>query len=168
MRDLCQNQRRIRVSGLVFSAFLFAAASVSLGVAREQVVAESAVKALLDSQVADWNRGDLDGFLKGYWRSPKVVFFSGGDRTEGWDAMRDRYRKRYQGTGQELGKLAFTDIEITSCSPEDAWVRGRWRLTLANGGKPGGLFTLIVRKYPEGWRIVHDHTSSEIAAKPEA
>ena len=122
--------------------------------------AEKAIRALLDGQVADWNRGDLDGFLTGYWRSPKVVFQSGGDRSEGWEAMRKRYRDRYQGEGREMGKLVFSGVEIERLAPDAAFARGRWELTMSDGKRPGGLFTLILRKLPEGWKIVHDHTSA--------
>ena len=67
-----------------------------------------AVRAVLDRQVADWNKGDLDAFLGGYWNSPKVVFQSGGRRSDGWEAMRDRYRRRYQAEGKAMGRLAFS------------------------------------------------------------
>ncbi len=76
------------------------------------------VRALLDRQVADWNRKDLDGFLAGYWDSPDVVFQSGGDRTRGFAAMRDRYRKNYQAEGKEMGTLTFTDLEFEIPRPQ--------------------------------------------------
>jgi ketosteroid isomerase-like protein len=117
------------------------------------------IRGLLDTQVDDWNRRDLDGFLATYWNSPRLVFQSGADRTEGWEATRDRYRKRYQGEGRAMGRLAFTGVEVEILAPDAAFARGRWGLTLPDGGRPGGLFTLILRKRPEGWRIVHDHTS---------
>lgn len=119
-----------------------------------------AIRALLDRQVADWNKGDLEGFVDGYWRSPELVFQSGGDRNDGFDAMRDRYRRRYTGKGNAMGKLAFTGLEVVPLGPDSAFARGRWGLTMPDGKTPGGLFTLILRKLPEGWRIVHDHTSS--------
>jgi ketosteroid isomerase-like protein len=119
------------------------------------------VRAVLDQQVVDWNKGDLDGFLTGYWNSPKVVFMSGGNRFDGFAAMRDRYRRRYKAEGKAMGQLAFSDLEIEPLGPESALARGRFRLTMPDGTKPTGLFTLIVRKLPEGWKIVHDHTSAE-------
>lgn len=122
--------------------------------------AAKAVRAVLDRQVVDWNRGDLDGFLNGYWKSPKVVFQSGGQRYVGWEAMRDRYRSRYQGTGKAMGRLEFSALEIETLGPEAALARGRWSLVMPDGTKPGGLFTVIFRKLPEGWRIIHDHTSA--------
>jgi ketosteroid isomerase-like protein len=120
-----------------------------------------AVRALLDRQVADWNKGDLDAFLTGYWNSPKVVFQSGGQRDVGWSAMRDRYRRRYQALGKAMGQLAFSALEIEQLGESAILARGGWRLTMPDGTKPGGLFTLIVRRFPEGWKIVHDHTSAE-------
>jgi ketosteroid isomerase-like protein len=129
--------------------------------------AAEAVRAVLDRQVADWNRGDLDSFLTGYWNSPKVVFQSGGQRFDGWEAMRDRYRRRYQAEGRAMGQLAFSSIEIELLGADAAFVRGGWRLTLPDGTKPGGLFTLLFRKLPEGWKIVHDHTSAEEPAKKD-
>ncbi len=125
-----------------------------------------AVRAILDRQVADWNRGDLEGFLTGYWNSPKVVFQSGGQRHDGFEVMRDRYRRRYQAEGKAMGRLVFSGVDIEPLGPESILVRGEWRLTMPDGSRPGGLFTLIFRKLPEGWKIVHDHTSAEEPARP--
>lgn len=125
-------------------------------------VVERSIQAVLDRQTADWNRGDLEAFLEGYWKSPRVVFQSGGDRYDGWEAMRERYRKRYQASGRAMGKVAFSGVEIVPLGADSALVRGRWRLTLPDGSNPGGLFTLIFRRLPEGWKIIHDHTSSEV------
>jgi beta-aspartyl-peptidase (threonine type) len=119
------------------------------------------VRALLDRQVADWNRKDLDGFLTGYWDSPDVVFQSGAERTRGFTAMRDRYRKNYQAEGKEMGSLTFSDLEIEALTPDVALARGRWALTKSDGSRPNGLFTLVLRRLPGGWKIVHDHTSTE-------
>jgi ketosteroid isomerase-like protein len=120
-----------------------------------------AIRAVLDRQVADWNKEDLDGFLAGYWKSPEVVFQSGGRRFDGWEAMRDRYRRRYQAEGRAMGQLAFSALDIVPLGPDAALARGRWRLTIPDGTKPGGLFTVVFRKLPEGWKIIHDHTSAE-------
>jgi ketosteroid isomerase-like protein len=127
-----------------------------------------AVRAVLDRQVADWNKGDLDGFLAGYWNSPKVVFQSGGQRYDGWEAMRERYRRSYQAEGRAMGRLAFSGLDIEPLGPEAVLARGRWQLTMPDGTTPGGLFTVIFRKFPEGWKIVHDHTSADEAKPAEA
>lgn len=120
-----------------------------------------AIRAVLDQQVAAWNRGDLEGYMAGYWNSPELTFFSGGGVTKGWEPTLDRYRKRYQSGGREMGKLDFTDTLIRMLGPESAVARGRWHLAMKNGQQPKGLFTVIFRKFPEGWRIVHDHSSAE-------
>jgi beta-aspartyl-peptidase (threonine type) len=119
----------------------------------------AAIQQVLDKQVQDWNKGNLDAFLEGYWKSPKVVFLSGGSRNVGFEAMRDRYVKRYKAEGKAMGRVVFSEVEIETLGPDSAFVRGRWGLTMPDGKKPGGLFTLIFKKFPEGWKIIHDHTS---------
>ena len=119
-----------------------------------------AVRRLLDEQVAAWNREDLDAFLVGYWHAPGVVFQSGAERFEGFEALRARYREKYQVQGRRMGRLAFSSLDVVMLGPDAALARGRWGLTMPDGKRPNGLFTLILRKRPEGWRIVHDHTSS--------
>jgi beta-aspartyl-peptidase (threonine type) len=125
--------------------------------------AGAAVRKLLEQQVEDWNRKDLDGFLQGYWNSPEVVFQSGGDRFDGFEAMRARYRRNYLAEGRAMGQLAFSGLEIIVLGPDAVLARGRWHLAMPDGKHPGGLFTLILRNRPEGWRIVHDHTSASTA-----
>jgi beta-aspartyl-peptidase (threonine type) len=121
--------------------------------------AEAAVRAVLDRQVAAWNKGDLEGFLAGYWDSPELTFFSGKSREQGLQATRERYRRRYLSEGREMGRLSFDEIEVDVLGPETVLVRGRWQLAVKDD-RPGGLFTLLFRKLSDGWRIVHDHTSS--------
>jgi len=59
-----------------------------------------------------------------------------------------------------MGQLDFSNLRIEVLGQEGAFVRGTWKLTLNNGKTPHGLFTLIFRKFPDGWKIVHDHTST--------
>src|SRR5262249_28944168 len=122
--------------------------------------AAAEIRAGLDAQVAAWNAGKLEEFMDGYWRSPDLTFFSGGRKLSGWEATIERYRKTYQAEGREMGKLAFSDLDIQQLGPNGAVVRGRWELTLSDGKKPGGLYTLIFRRFKQRWKIVHDHTSS--------
>jgi beta-aspartyl-peptidase (threonine type) len=124
-----------------------------------QSSADPEIKSLLDAQVVSWNKGDLEGFMAGYWKSPELTFFSGSDVTSGWQQTLDRYRKRYQSEGREMGKLSFSDLHISPAGDRTAWVRGRWKLVTSKETL-GGLFTLIFQRTPDGWRIVHDHTSS--------
>jgi beta-aspartyl-peptidase (threonine type) len=121
---------------------------------------------VLDAQVAAWNKGNLKGFMAGYWKTDKLSFFSGKDKTQGWQATLERYQKRYQAEGREMGKLTFDELDIEAIGPDAASVRGRWKVVTSKETL-GGLFTLIFRKVgdpfkntPLEWRIVHDHTSS--------
>jgi beta-aspartyl-peptidase (threonine type) len=123
--------------------------------------AEQQIKHLLVSQVEAWNRGDLEGFMNGYWRSPDLTFFSGGSVTKGWEQTLSRYKQRYQSQGREMGSLEFQNLQIDVLSDRSAIASGTWRLTMNDGTKPHGLFTLVLKRMPVGWRIVHDHTSAE-------
>ena len=120
----------------------------------------AAVRRLLAAQVAAWNRGDLEGFMQGYWESDSLTFYSGGKVSRGWQATLDGYRKRYQSEGREMGTLVFDLHDVTLPARGQALVRGGWSLKLKDG-EPRGLFTLWLRWFPDaGWRVVHDHTSA--------
>ena len=121
---------------------------------------EEGVKHMLVSQIEAWNHQQLEGFMRGYWRSPDLTFFSAGTVTKGWEPTLQRYRQRYQSQGREMGQLEFQDLNIDGVGRKAAVVTGSWHLTISDGSKPHGLFTLIVKKMPGGWRIVHDHTSA--------
>ena len=118
------------------------------------------VEKVLSMQQDAWNRHDLEAFMTGYWNSAELTFFSGAHQTSGWQGALERYRKVYQADGKEMGKLDFSDLRIGPLGADAAFVRGAWRLTLSDGKTPHGLFTLVFRKFPDGWKIVHDHTSA--------
>jgi beta-aspartyl-peptidase (threonine type) len=120
---------------------------------------KAAIQKVLDDQAAAWNKGDLPGFMKGYLESEELSFFSGNKKTQGWKATLERYQKTYQGEGKEMGKLTFNELSIELLGNDHALVRGRYNLKLKSED-PTGIFTLILRKTPAGWRIIHDHTSS--------
>jgi ketosteroid isomerase-like protein len=122
---------------------------------------DSEINSVLQQQVAAWNRHDLEAFMAGYWKSPDLTFFSGATATQGWEPTLERYRQRYQSNGAAMGKLEFSDLNIDRLCPDAAFVRGHWQLTMPDGKHPHGLFTLVFRKFPDGWRIVHDHSSGE-------
>jgi len=117
------------------------------------------IRAVLDSQVGAWNRRDLEGFMGGYWHSPSLTFYSGGTVVSGWESTLDRYRKRYQSEGNEMGNLEFLDLKIELLGPSAAFVRGRFHLKMTTG-EQSGIFTLTFRKFAGGWKIIHDHTST--------
>jgi uncharacterized protein (TIGR02246 family) len=122
---------------------------------------KAAVEQVLRTQQEAWNHHDLDRFMAGYWNSPDLTFFSGGKVTSGWQAALDRYRAKYEGPGNEMGKLEFSDLRVEMLGPDAAFVRGAFHLTMSDGKTPHGIFTLVFRRFPGGWKIVHDHTSAE-------
>src|SRR5579863_10485314 len=122
---------------------------------------KAAVAQVLHIQKEAWNRHDLGAFMSGYWNSPDLTFFSGAKETTGWQATLDRYRATYSSPGHEMGKLDFSELRIEMLGPKAAFVRGAWHLTIPDGKTPHGRFTLIFRKFPGGWKIIHDHTSAE-------
>src|SRR4051812_44988441 len=81
---------------------------------------EKDIRRVLDDQVAAWNKGDLVEFMKGYWKSKDLTFVSGKDATRGWDETLERYKKRYQAEGKEMGKLQFSEVEVRTLAPDIA------------------------------------------------
>ncbi|MFZ0807471.1 MAG: nuclear transport factor 2 family protein [Candidatus Sulfotelmatobacter sp.] len=121
---------------------------------------QAAIKRVLRVQQEAWNRHDLDGFMTGYWNSPELTFFSGGRENHGWQEALDHYRATYSGPGHDMGKLEFSDLHIEMLGPDAAFVRGAFHLVMPDGKTPHGIFTLVFRRFADGWKIVHDHTSA--------
>lgn len=120
---------------------------------------EEPVKALLLQQQADWNRGDVTAFMQGYWDSPQLTFAGSTNFTRGWKPVLERYQRSYPDKAA-MGHLDFSDLEIRLLGTDAALVLGRWHLT-KDSGATGGIFTLVLQHFPEGWRIVHDHTNAD-------
>ena len=114
---------------------------------------------VLNDQAAAWNRGDIDGFMQGYWKSESLTFNSGGKTTRGWQATRDRYRLRYPDRAA-MGTLTFSDLESLRIDSAAALLLGRWHLQRADDSM-GGNFSLVMRCIDGRWLIIHDHTSSD-------
>ncbi|OLE53449.1 MAG: hypothetical protein AUG51_13350 [Acidobacteria bacterium 13_1_20CM_3_53_8] len=117
------------------------------------------IRSVLDAQQAAWNRGDINGFMEGYERSPNTTFVSGDGVMRGWQTVLEQYKRSYD-TRAKMGTLVFSELEVTPLGPNSAVVVGRWELVRADD-RPNGRFTLILRRTARGlWRIVLDHTSS--------
>ena len=137
--------------------FLFLLTVFSITGSAQNSKIESDIRAVMNDQVAAWNRGDIEGFMHGYWNSEKLTFVSGANVTRGWQPTLDRYKKSYDSRAK-MGTLAFSDLEITVLSKDAAVVLGSWSLAREKDNPPG-KFTLVFRKFKDGWRIVQDHTS---------
>lgn len=130
--------------------FCFAVAALAQGVD---------VRAVLDAQADAWNRGDLTAFVETYENSPSITFL-GKALSRGREEVLARYKRTYD-TAEKMGKLRFEVLEQRALGPGHAMVLGKFYLTrsAAGGGDASGHFTLILRKGPKGWKIIHDHTS---------
>jgi len=127
-------------------------------VRRFDAMDRTAVTAVLDQQVAAWNRGDLAGYMAGYAKTDALVFTSGAKVRTGWQATFDTYQAKYGVAPSTMGTLAFAITQIDAIGADGAVVLGTW--TLTDSDHPGtGVFSVVLERRPEGWRIIHDHTS---------
>lgn len=118
-----------------------------------------AVKAVLDAQMTAWNKGDLDGYMNGYAKTEWLVFTSGGKIRNGWQATYDAFHQKYAQNPAAMGKLAFEILAIDPVGADGAVVLGNWILT--NSPSDGrGVFSVVLERRADGWKVIHDHTSS--------
>ena len=136
---------------------LFAASATFAQSSAQSEKIRSEIRRVMNEQMTAWNAGDIEGFMRGYWNSPELKFVSGANVTRGWQPTLDRYKKSYDSRAK-MGVLEFSDLDISVLSKDAAVVLGTWKLQ-RDADAPGGKFTLIFRKFKDGWRIVHDHTS---------
>ena len=124
-----------------------------------QAASETAIRHLMDQQAADWNRGDVDAFMKAYEDAPTTTFV--GKTVEyGYATIRERYKKIYP-TSEGMGKLTFSNLAIRLLEPTYAIATGNFHLerTAAGGGNADGIFSLVLKKDPQGWKIILDHSN---------
>lgn len=122
-----------------------------------------AIVKVLNDQLKAWNGGDVNAFLAGYWHSPEVTFSGGGGIARGWDGVLARYKKNYPDR-DAMGHLDFSELEFRFLGSDAALVLGHWHLAREQGDI-GGVFSLVWQRFPEGWRIIHDHTSAVVPPK---
>jgi uncharacterized protein (TIGR02246 family) len=142
---------------MISKNFLCLSALMMMFAAAAWATTDSEIRAVLDKQAADWNRGDTDGFLTGY--APDAIFVS--DKvTRGLEQLRVRYQSHYP-TRASMGTLTFTDLEIHTIDLTHVLVIGRFHLKrdADGGGDATGMYTLLFKKTPTGWKIAVDHTS---------
>ena len=138
--------------------FLFTHPSMGSPKASEDA-SKAAINAVLTDQTAAWNRGDVVAFMKGYWNSPEVSFAGSSGLTRGYQTVLEHYKKSYPDQ-KAMGHLDFSDLEIRMLGNNAALVIGHWHLK-RESDELGGIFSLTFEKFPEGWKIIHDHTSAD-------
>lgn len=126
---------------------------------------EAAIREAITAQAEAWNRDDIPGFMQAYENSPETTFI-GATVRKGYGPILERYRKSYT-NHQQMGTLTFSEVEVrllpSSCGKNEfAVVTGRFHLERTNKGevkKDDGVFSLVWRNGPQGWKILLDHTS---------
>src|SRR5437667_3366981 len=149
--------RRFVLLALLICTFAIFGSTLSAAETQKPEI-ESGIRAVLNAQQNAWNHGDIEAFMNAYSRSDETVFVSGDDVERGWQNVLERYKHKYSDRAK-MGTLTFSNLEITPLSNDSAVALGSWKLKRAND-EPHGRFTLIFRHLPEGWRIIHDHTSA--------
>ncbi|WP_414703865.1 YybH family protein [Pontibacter sp. 13R65] len=117
---------------------------------------EQAVLEVLNEQANCWSQGDLNCYMQGYWKSDSLVFIGKRGLTYGWQKTLENYEKSYPSKAA-MGKLAFNILENRELSADTRLVVGKWMLTRAEGDLEGH-FSVIFKRFPEGWKIVADHS----------
>ena len=123
-----------------------------------QSASAQAITKVRKTQETAWNRGDIGEFMFGYWRSKYTEFENASGIYQGWDDVLKRYEKTYPNRAA-MGQLTFSGLEIHVLSAKSAYVIGKYRLEREKD-HPEGVFTLIFRKFDDGWKIVNDHTTA--------
>lgn len=118
--------------------------------------AEKEIQSILTSQKAAWNEKNIEGFMEDYWKSENFTFQSGNNRLHGWETLLNRYKQSY--SGKNWAELDFSDIQVKIIGKDYAFALGRYKLTSQDSSKEG-LFTIILQRMPDGWKIIHDHSS---------
>ena len=117
----------------------------------------SAIQAVMDTQQVAWNRGDIDGFMQGYWTSDSLRFIGKRGITFGWQSTLDNYKKSYPGT-EAMGRLQFTNLSMEITGDSSAYVIGKWEL-FRTADTLSGHYSLLWKCMNGRWIIVADHSS---------
>jgi uncharacterized protein (TIGR02246 family) len=120
----------------------------------------SQIRSQLDRAAVDWNRGDLEGFLSDYAAESTTTFVDGYRARHGFQFIREHYAPRFA-PGARRDSLHFEEIEARRLSPDIALVTARFVLTRGGMVTASGPFNLVMEQRSAGWRIVHDHSSSD-------
>ena len=122
--------------------------------------AAAAIRQVLTTQTAAWNRGDIPGFMQGYWHSDSLVFIGRKGPSYGWQQTLVNYQKSYPDAAT-MGQLDFSGLRITTLAPDAAQVVGHWHLARPKAGDVQGYFLLVLRQVESKWVVVADHTNSQ-------
>lgn len=122
------------------------------------------LEARLEAQFAHstlaWNRGDLDGFMADFAPDTLPTFIAGGHLRRGFDFIRRNYAPWFA-PGAARDSLRFEEFDVRPISDGFVLVTARFILYRNGTTSASGPFTLLMEHRPEGWKILHDHSSSD-------
>lgn len=118
---------------------------------------EKEILKVMQTQQIAWNKGNIDGFMQGYWKSDSLLFIGSKGPTYGWQKTLDNYKKSYPDK-DKMGTLEFFDVKVKMLGKKHAYIFGKWKLVRQND-TPNGIYTLIFQKFKDGWKIISDHTN---------
>jgi ketosteroid isomerase-like protein len=126
-------------------------------VAFSQSSDELTIRKVLDNQIKAWNKGDIGGFMQGYWKNDSLMFIGKKGIIWGWQTTLENYKKNYPDT-TAMGKLSFDIILVKKLSPDYYYIVGKWMLSRSIGDL-SGHYNLLFKKINGTWLIVADHSS---------
>ncbi|MDZ4837987.1 MAG: nuclear transport factor 2 family protein [Candidatus Melainabacteria bacterium] len=147
---------------LIMFFVTFIAVAPTLSKSKDSGGPKAAINQLLVMQAEAWNRGDLTAFMTGYLDSPDTSYTSGGAEVWGYEAIHARYAKAYGTNSSAMGKLKFSNLRIVEVGKDSAFCVGQFFLEKPDASKTDGVFSLVLKKTPSGWKIIHDHTTAGI------
>jgi ketosteroid isomerase-like protein len=119
------------------------------------------IAAALTRSSADWNHGDLDGFMSDYAKDSTVSYVTAGHVQYGWQPLYDHYKATYFAPGQHRDSLSFVELRVQPLTMDLAFATARFELHRGDSLVASGPFTLILQKRGDRWLILHDHTSAD-------
>jgi ketosteroid isomerase-like protein len=140
-----------------FSLFLLLSLIASCTNPEDIKNGRNSIKSLMNNQQAAWNNGDIEGFMKAYWKSDSLVFIGSRGLTYGWETVLSNYRKSYPDQAA-MGKLSFNNRLIREIDNNHFWVAGQWKL-YRETDTISGHYTLVWKRINGQWRIISDHSS---------
>ncbi len=145
----------MKQTGILLFVFLWILISCARSIPDEHSIQDT-LNSIIKRQQTAWNNHDIEGFMAHYWQSEDMTFQSGDQRLYGWETLLNRYKTNY--TGEKMGTLTFSDIKIKVLSADSAYAIGRWMVKQEDTAS-NGVFTIIFKRFPSGWKIIHDHSS---------
>src|SRR5436309_9661817 len=139
-------------------------AALLLACSAPQVVSgnpQAEIAAMLQRSAADWNHGDLAGFMSDYAKDSLTSYMAGGHVQYGWQPLYDRYQANYFAPGKSRDSLSFDELHVRVLTPDFAYATARFKLSRRDSTVASGAFTLVLQKQGDRWRILHDHTSAD-------